>query len=63
MSFAGNKLKLVYANRTPADAKTIHVLSSGFKALLTWHMMRTAQVLTEISKLLTPVRQILKLMA
>ncbi|CAM6085229.1 unnamed protein product [Calypogeia fissa] len=43
LSFAGNKLKVFYANRTPADAKTIHVLSSGYKALLTWNMMRTAQ--------------------
>lgn len=44
MSLAGNKLKMIYGARTPADAKTIHVLSSGLKALLTWHFMRTAQV-------------------
>lgn len=43
MSFASNRLKLFYAHRTPADSKTIHVLSSGIKALLTWHNMRTAQ--------------------
>ncbi|BBN04025.1 acyl-CoA oxidase [Marchantia polymorpha subsp. ruderalis] len=43
MSLAGNKLKMIYGARTPADAKTIHVLSSGLKALLTWHFMRTAQ--------------------
>ncbi|CAM6111624.1 unnamed protein product [Calypogeia fissa] len=43
MSFAANKLKVFFSKRTPADAKTIHVMSSGLKALHTWHMMRTAQ--------------------
>jgi acyl-CoA oxidase len=44
MSFAANKLKMIYSYRTKAEAKTIHVLSSGLKALHTWHNMRTAQV-------------------
>ncbi|KAL3683937.1 hypothetical protein R1sor_001959 [Riccia sorocarpa] len=43
MSASANKLKQIYAFRTPADAKTIHVLSSGLKALLTWHNIRTCQ--------------------
>lgn len=43
MSFAGNDLKLLYVNRTPQLIKTLHVVSSGFKAIMTWHNMRTLQ--------------------
>ncbi|EPS63701.1 hypothetical protein M569_11080, partial [Genlisea aurea] len=43
MSFAANYLKTLYVNRTPELNKTIHVISSGFKATLTWHNMRTLQ--------------------
>ncbi|OAY35337.1 acyl-coenzyme A oxidase 3, peroxisomal isoform X2 [Manihot esculenta] len=43
MSFAGNYLKMIYWNRTPESNKTLHVISSAFKATLTWHNMRTLQ--------------------
>uniref|UniRef100_A0A803QJM8 Acyl-coenzyme A oxidase n=1 Tax=Cannabis sativa TaxID=3483 RepID=A0A803QJM8_CANSA len=43
MSFAANYLKLIYVKRTPESNKTIHVVSSAFKATLTWHNMRTLQ--------------------
>lgn len=43
MSFAGNYLKMIYLKRTPESNKTIHVVSSGFKAAFTWHNMRTLQ--------------------
>ncbi|KAL2466601.1 Acyl-coenzyme A oxidase 3 [Abeliophyllum distichum] len=43
MSFAGNYLKLLYIKRSPQLIKTIHVVSSAFKATLTWHNMRTLQ--------------------
>ncbi|GMG98551.1 hypothetical protein Nepgr_000391 [Nepenthes gracilis] len=43
MSFAGNYLKSIYVQRTPEMNKTIHVVSSAFKATLTWHNMRTLQ--------------------
>ncbi|ERN14015.1 hypothetical protein AMTRI_Chr01g133320 [Amborella trichopoda] len=43
MSFAGNVLKKIYVNRSPAAIKTIHVISSAFKATFTWHNMRTLQ--------------------
>ncbi|KAL1555635.1 Acyl-coenzyme A oxidase 3, peroxisomal [Salvia divinorum] len=43
MSFAGNYLKLLYVRRTPQLIKTLHVVSSGLKATLTWHNMRTLQ--------------------
>ncbi|KAI5079515.1 hypothetical protein GOP47_0004994 [Adiantum capillus-veneris] len=42
-SFAANQLKKIYVNRTPADAKTIHVLSSGYKAMFSWHNVKTLQ--------------------
>ncbi|MCO5578202.1 hypothetical protein L7F22_032040 [Adiantum nelumboides] len=42
-SFAANQLKKIYVNRTPADAKTIHVLSSGYKAMFSWHSLKTLQ--------------------
>jgi acyl-CoA oxidase len=44
MSFGGNYLKMMYVNRTPESAKTLHVVSSAFKAIFTWHNMRTLQV-------------------
>ncbi|BFG25096.1 hypothetical protein CerSpe_113690 [Prunus speciosa] len=43
MSFAANHLKMIYVKRTPELSKTIHVVSSAFKATLTWHNMRTLQ--------------------
>ncbi|KAJ4729711.1 Acyl-coenzyme A oxidase [Melia azedarach] len=43
MSCAANYLKMMYVNRTPQSNKTIHVVSSAFKATLTWHNMRTLQ--------------------
>ncbi|KAF8408984.1 hypothetical protein HHK36_005055 [Tetracentron sinense] len=43
MSFAANYLKRIYVKRTPEANKTIHVVSSSFKATFTWHNMRTLQ--------------------
>ncbi|KAJ9177123.1 hypothetical protein P3X46_012373 [Hevea brasiliensis] len=43
MSFAGNYLKMIYWKRTPESNKTLHVVSSAFKATFTWHNMRTLQ--------------------
>ncbi|KAG7645300.1 Acyl-CoA oxidase C-terminal [Arabidopsis thaliana x Arabidopsis arenosa] len=43
MSFAANELKMIYVKRTPETNKAIHVVSSGFKAVLTWHNMHTLQ--------------------
>ncbi|KAH7577005.1 hypothetical protein JRO89_XS01G0190200 [Xanthoceras sorbifolium] len=43
MSSAANYLKMMYVHRTPQSIKTIHVVSSAFKATLTWHNMRTLQ--------------------
>ncbi|KAL0723847.1 hypothetical protein Bca4012_038446 [Brassica carinata] len=43
MSFAANDLKMIYVKRTPETNKAIHVVSSGLKAVLTWHNMRTLQ--------------------
>eukprot|EP00246_Nothoceros_aenigmaticus_P007366 TRINITY_DN21107_c0_g1_i1.p1 TRINITY_DN21107_c0_g1~~TRINITY_DN21107_c0_g1_i1.p1 ORF type:complete len:700 (-),score=114.10 TRINITY_DN21107_c0_g1_i1:13-2037(-) len=43
MSFAANDLKRIYVNKTPAHAKTIHVMSSGYKAMFSWHNLRTLQ--------------------
>ncbi|KAK2665823.1 hypothetical protein Ddye_004397 [Dipteronia dyeriana] len=43
MSSAANYLKMIYVNRTPQSIKTIHVVSSAFKAIHTWHNMRTLQ--------------------
>ncbi|KAL5730573.1 acyl-CoA oxidase [Ranunculus cassubicifolius] len=43
MSFAANYLKKIYVKRTPEASKTIHVVSSAFKATFTWHNMRTLQ--------------------
>ncbi|KAL0865405.1 hypothetical protein Bca101_044523 [Brassica carinata] len=35
--------KMIYVKRTPETNKAIHVVSSGLKAVLTWHNMRTLQ--------------------
>ncbi|KAK9074404.1 hypothetical protein SSX86_007002 [Deinandra increscens subsp. villosa] len=43
LSFASNYLKMIYVNRTPQTIKTVHVVSSALKAVLTWHCMRTLQ--------------------
>jgi acyl-CoA oxidase len=43
MQFAVNELKTQYIHRKPSDAKFIHVVSSGYKALMSWHMSRTLQ--------------------
>ncbi|KAI3440777.1 Acyl-coenzyme A oxidase [Psidium guajava] len=43
MSFSANHLKMIYMKRTPELNKTIHILSSAFKASFTWHNMRTLQ--------------------
>lgn len=43
MSFAAVDLKNLYVRRTPQDSKVIHVLSSGLKAVLSWHNLRTLQ--------------------
>ncbi|KAL3502696.1 hypothetical protein ACH5RR_037145 [Cinchona calisaya] len=43
MSFAANYLKTIYVKRTPELIKTIHIVSSAFKATLSWHNMRTLQ--------------------
>ncbi|CAN7065293.1 unnamed protein product [Brassica rapa subsp. trilocularis] len=43
MSFAANDLKMIYVKRTPETNKAIHVVSSGLKAVLTWHNMHTLQ--------------------
>ncbi|KAL2640629.1 hypothetical protein GLYMA_06G285400v4 [Glycine max] len=43
MSFAANELKIMYVNRTPKSNKAIHIVSSAYKATLTWNNMRTLQ--------------------
>ncbi|KAM7274668.1 hypothetical protein ACFE04_016534 [Oxalis oulophora] len=43
MSFAANELRMIYVNRSPETKKLLHVVSSAFKATLTWHNMRTLQ--------------------
>ncbi|XP_052207462.1 acyl-coenzyme A oxidase 3, peroxisomal-like [Diospyros lotus] len=43
VSFAANYLKMIYVKRTPESNKMLHVISSAFKATLTWHNMRTLQ--------------------
>eukprot|EP00262_Sarcandra_glabra_P004235 TRINITY_DN1519_c2_g1_i1.p1 TRINITY_DN1519_c2_g1~~TRINITY_DN1519_c2_g1_i1.p1 ORF type:complete len:698 (-),score=89.13 TRINITY_DN1519_c2_g1_i1:354-2447(-) len=43
MSCAGNYLKKIYVKRTPEAIKTVHVVSSAFKATFSWHNMRTLQ--------------------
>lgn len=48
MSFAANELKMMYVKRTPESNKTIHIVSSAYKATFTWNNMRTLQVSTAI---------------
>ncbi|KAK8648115.1 hypothetical protein V6N13_128877 [Hibiscus sabdariffa] len=43
MSFAANYLKMLYVKRTPRSNKTIHVVSSSFKATFTWNNMQILQ--------------------
>ncbi|RAL45048.1 hypothetical protein DM860_003807 [Cuscuta australis] len=43
MSFSAISLKMMYVKRTPEVNKTLHVVSSAFKATLSWHNMRTLQ--------------------
>ncbi|KAK7257396.1 hypothetical protein RIF29_31345 [Crotalaria pallida] len=43
MSFAANELKMMYVKRTPESNKAIHIVSSAYKAILTWNNMRTLQ--------------------
>ncbi|PKI42740.1 hypothetical protein CRG98_036868 [Punica granatum] len=43
MSFSVNYLKTLYWNRTPELNKTIHIVSSAYKAACSWHNMRTLQ--------------------
>lgn len=42
-SFASNYLKMLYVKRTPESNKTIHVVSSSFKATFTWNNMQILQ--------------------
>ncbi|KAK7312847.1 hypothetical protein VNO77_37030 [Canavalia gladiata] len=43
MSFATNELKMMYVKRTPESNKAIHIISSAYKATITWNNMRTIQ--------------------
>nr|XP_043621251.1 acyl-coenzyme A oxidase 3, peroxisomal-like [Erigeron canadensis] len=43
LCFASNYLKMIYVKRTPKSMKTVHIVSSALKAILTWHCMRTLQ--------------------
>ncbi|KAJ4850820.1 hypothetical protein Tsubulata_037026, partial [Turnera subulata] len=43
MSFAGNWLKVIFAKREPQSYKTVHVFSSAFKAIFSWHNTKTLQ--------------------
>ncbi|KAK1275556.1 Acyl-coenzyme A oxidase 3, peroxisomal [Acorus gramineus] len=43
MSCSGNYLKRIYVKKTPEANKMIHIYSSAFKAMFTWHNMRTLQ--------------------
>lgn len=43
MSFAANELKKLYVKCTASDGKAIHMLSSGYKAMFTWHNIKTLQ--------------------
>ncbi|XVE66143.1 hypothetical protein DITRI_Ditri08aG0056800 [Diplodiscus trichospermus] len=43
MSFAANYLKMLYVKRTPQSNKTIHIVSSSFKATFTWNNMQILQ--------------------
>ncbi|KAJ4841378.1 hypothetical protein Tsubulata_033361 [Turnera subulata] len=43
MSFAGNWLKMLFAKREPQSYKTVHIFSSAFKAIFSWHNTKTLQ--------------------
>lgn len=43
-------MKSLYVVRKPSDAKFIHVQSSGYKAMNSWHMLRTLQVRTLVCR-------------
>lgn len=43
MSFAAIELKNIYVKRTPESVKTLHIVSSAFKATFTWHNIRSLQ--------------------
>ncbi|MBA0758848.1 hypothetical protein Gotri_021810, partial [Gossypium trilobum] len=43
MSFAANYLKMLHVKRTPQSNKTIHIVSSSFKATFTWNNMQILQ--------------------
>ncbi|XP_027342003.1 acyl-coenzyme A oxidase 3, peroxisomal-like isoform X3 [Abrus precatorius] len=43
MSFAVNVLKMMYVKRTPQSNKTLHIVSSAYKATFTWNSARTLQ--------------------
>eukprot|EP00475_Leptophrys_vorax_P021233 TRINITY_DN28959_c0_g1_i1.p1 TRINITY_DN28959_c0_g1~~TRINITY_DN28959_c0_g1_i1.p1 ORF type:complete len:697 (+),score=43.19 TRINITY_DN28959_c0_g1_i1:315-2405(+) len=43
MCIASRSMGAQYIQRKASDAKKIHVQSSGYKAMNTWHMMRTLQ--------------------
>lgn len=43
MDFAALDLKKLYMKRNPDDSKVVHVISSGFKAVFSWHSQRTLQ--------------------
>ncbi|KAL4273814.1 hypothetical protein GQ457_13G006260 [Hibiscus cannabinus] len=47
MSFAANYLKMLYRTRTPESMKTMHVVSSSFKATFSWNNMQILQVCRE----------------
>ncbi|XP_019178995.1 PREDICTED: acyl-coenzyme A oxidase 3, peroxisomal-like [Ipomoea nil] len=49
MSFAANFLKRMYVKKKPEMIKTLHVVSSAFKATLSTHNMRTLQVVADIT--------------
>ncbi|CAI5961359.1 unnamed protein product [Closterium sp. NIES-65] len=43
LHLAVNGLRELYLSRRPSDVKYIHVQSSGYKAMNSWHMLRTLQ--------------------
>ncbi|KAJ4841802.1 hypothetical protein Tsubulata_021320 [Turnera subulata] len=43
MTFAGNWLKVFFTKREPQSYKTVHIFSVAFKAIFSWHSMRTLQ--------------------
>jgi acyl-CoA oxidase len=43
MNFAALDLKNLCFTKHPVDLKAMHVISSGFKAMFSWHSMRTLQ--------------------